>query len=132
MHKNEKKFPDYFPAGCPPAEAEELEIEVYRLCRNIIPEEKDFETFYQINPEKWKNNFEAYGVSVFKSFIEIQTMREKDPRLRAKFKTYAAGCTYEYTGVIQHTSKKLRESHYTWWLYEGVKPHEYFKYYEFE
>ena len=45
-------FPQYFPKNCPPKDAEEKEMTVYRFCRNKHIVEDDFKSYYQKDPNK--------------------------------------------------------------------------------
>jgi hypothetical protein len=45
------------------------------------------------------------------------------PDLQSRYKAYAVGTTYAYTGVVLQTSKD--KDHITWWLHDGIKPHEF-------
>lgn len=120
------KFPDYFPPECPPEEAEEREIEVYRLCRKNKVMASDFESFYQKRPEKFQGMIESYGLSVFPSKKDCEKAQQKSPNLR-RFRGCSHGITYKYTGKILNTPNHNNPSHITWWLYEGVEPHTYFQ-----
>jgi len=47
------------------------------------------------------------------------------PYMRKQKKAYATDIAHSHTGVIKQTGPS---GHYTWWIYEGVEPHTYFKY----
>jgi len=121
------KFPDYFPQGCPPSEAVFKEMDVYRLCVNSTPCEEDFQSFYLSDPKKYAGNIRAYGISTFPSFKACESALRKCVNLRNKYKFCAHGITYIYTGKVMNTPSKANPKHITWWLYDGVKPHTYFK-----
>jgi hypothetical protein len=123
MSNDQTKFPDYFPIGCPPSDAISQEIYVYRYLTGEEITENDFASYYLMDKDKYKNNINAYGLSVE---INLDKMKKglKLPDIRRRFKSIAGGKTYHYTGVIKNT---YRPYHYTWWLYEGIKPHEYFE-----
>lgn len=119
-----RKFPDYFPEGCPPDDAKEMETHAYRFCENPIYEhDENWKTFYDRNPEKYKNMIQAYGLSFFLD------KRNTEKFMKTKsFKniTIVEGLITSDTGVVKDTSKN-NNAHHTWWLYENVKPHLYFK-----
>lgn len=120
------KFPEYFPPECPPSDAYKEELEVYRYCEKadvILP--SDFISYYQMNPNKYKNVTIAYGLSVMLD-KEDCLKGLKLPAIRKKFKNFAKGTTYINTGVIKRTPNKKSKSHCTWWIYEGVHPETYF------
>ena len=121
------KFPAYFPENCPPAEAIAEKCLLFRLCKKATLSEQDFISFYLINPQKHKDNINAYGLSVFKSFDDCVRAKSKSPNLRKKYKYVARGLNNSYRGKILHTPNGTNPNHYTWWLYEGVQPHTFFE-----
>ncbi len=123
------KFPTYFPENCPPAEATDEECVLFRLCKGPTLTEKDFTSFYLINPQKHKDNVNAYGLSVFKSIDDCKHAKSKSPNLRKKYKCVASGSNNSYRGKILHTPSGTNPDHYTWWLYDGVQPHTFFEVY---
>lgn len=125
-YKIKQKFPDYFPPGCPPADATEREIEVFRLCENKCVAASDFESYFQKNPKRYAGKILAYGISVFPSLAACKSAQDKSPFLR-KCQACARGITYNYSGKILNTPGKNNPSHITWWLYEGIEPHTYFE-----
>jgi hypothetical protein len=128
MNNEVRKFPNFFPNLCPPKEAKEENILVYRLTKNNPPIAEDFLSHVLLNPNKTYTDIRAYGLSVFWDYNEIKNALNLNPRLR-KFKYISYGNTFEYTGVILRTSdeKSNSKSHTTWWLYEDIYPHTYFK-----
>lgn len=121
---NTRSFPECFPPGCPPKDAQELEIDVHRLCERNPICEGDFKSFYESDPNKYRFNDLCYGLSVYNSHNACIAARRKSPNLRNKT-VCAHGITYKSTGKIKQTGKV--PNHYTWWLYEEVKPHTYFE-----
>lgn len=118
-------FPSYFPDGCPPNDVRTEELYVYRYCMTENITADDFLSYYQLNPEKYKDNIQAYGLSVLCDKQDcIKGL--KLPGIKRRFKSFACGITYKNTGVIKKTPNKVSLSHCTWWLYDGVKPHIYF------
>ena len=123
-------FPTYFPKGCPPAEAIDEECLLYRLCKRKELSEDDFTSFYLINPEKHKDNINAYGLSVFRTANDCLSVRNKAPKLRKKYKHIASGWTNKFRGKILNTPSNASPAHFTWWVYEGVYPHTFFEIYD--
>lgn len=119
-------FPDYFPEGCPPNEASDSEIELFRLCMQSPPCEEDFITFYEQNPEKYRGNILAYGLSAYATAGDCISARKKSPRLRAKCKYIAKGRNNPLRGKTLQTPSHANPNHITWWVYKGVKPHSFF------
>lgn len=127
MDKITLKFPTYFPENCPPEEASDEECILFRLCKGTILTEKDFRSFFLINPEKYKDLINAYGLSVFKSIEDCKHAMSKSPNLRRKYKYIAKGTNNNCRGKVLHTPSGTNPNHYTWWLYDGVKPHTFFE-----
>lgn len=119
-------FPAYFPENCPPAEATDETCMLYRFCKNEQPSECDFESFYLINPQKHKDNINAYGLSVYKSVEDCERTLSKAPKLRKKYSCIACGENNKDRGKILNTPSGTNPEHYTWWTYDGVKPHTFF------
>lgn len=122
MANDELKFPGYFPPGCPPNDASNEELEVYRYCVNsdrVLAD--DFISYYQGNPNKYKNIIIAYGLSVLLSREECEKGL-KFPSIKKKFSGFAKGVTYKDRGVIKRTPNNVSKSHCTWWIYEGIQP----------
>lgn len=121
------QFPDYFPEDCPPVEAKSIDFKVFRLSKHANLTEDTFKSFYQINPERWMGVIQSYGISVFHTKEDCESALRKSPCLKKRMKYYAFGIANKDSGKIMKTPSKDNPRHYTWWLYEGVKPHTYFK-----
>lgn len=129
MDSSALKFPAYFPENCPPEEATDEECVLFRLCKSLTLTEQDFISFYLINPQKHKYNINAYGLSVFKSAADCERAKSKSPNLRKKYKYISSGLNNNHRGKVLHTPNGTNPDHYTWWLYDGVKPHTFFEIY---
>ena len=117
------KYPEYFPQDCPPEDAQTLEIEAYRGCQNNVITRDDFKSYYELG--KKCNKVEAYGVSLFTDFREVQVMMAM-PNFRLNHPFIAKGITKSECGEIKYTGKN-HKSHITWWLYEDSTPEAYFQ-----
>lgn len=125
MSEKVLSFPAYFPENCPPDDAKAEELCVYRYCVGNTVSVNDFISYYQTDPERYKDNINAYGLSVL-SKKEDCIKGLKLPAIKKRFKSYASGITYINTGVIKKTPNNNNPSHCTWWLYDGVDPSTYF------
>lgn len=119
-------FPDYFPEGCPPEEATDAEIELYRFCTQSPPCEEDFCSYYEQNPQRYEGVIQAYGLSVLPSADECLKALRKSPVLRAKYKYIATGANNPSRGKTLQTPGRISPRHITWWVYKDVKPHTFF------
>lgn len=120
------RFPEYFPEGCPPAEASDNEILLFRFCQSAIPTEDDFVSYYQRNPKKYSGNIQAYGLSVFPTEEDCISARKKSPFLSKKYPFWSSGKNTPERGKTLKTPSKENPAHITWWVYEGVSPHTFF------
>ncbi|AOZ93623.1 hypothetical protein [Paenibacillus crassostreae] len=127
MSVNIKIYPDYFPANCPPNDALEEEIIVYRLCESNPVSENDFLSHFILNPNRnYNGKLQAFGLSVISDIEEIEKMRNISPIMRKK-KYVATGMTMGSSGVIKKTPSNNCNSHITWWLIKEALPHAYFE-----
>lgn len=119
-------FPSYFPDNCPPDEATDEEKLLFRLCPKSELTEKDFLSYYNQDPQKWANNTQAYGLSVLESKEDCERARRKNGKLRKLYPFSASGMNNSDRGKILNTPSYTNPRHFTWWVYEGVKPHTFF------
>lgn len=124
---NTPKFPYYFPSNCPPTEAVSDAKELFRFCIGEVPAPEDFISFYLSNPEKYRENVRAYGLSVYGSLADCNAALRKSPKLRAKFCSISHGITDESIGKYMPTPSRFNPKHITWWVYDGIKPHTFFE-----
>lgn len=127
-----KKFPDYFPEGCPPEEATEKEMTLFRLCKHNYPCEEDFQPHVILYPdrEEYKANVLAYGLSTLPSVEDCEHLLKISSKMRSCMKCIAFGKVDGDTGKVLNTPNKNNSNHMTWWVYEGVKPHTFFTAYQ--
>ena len=127
MDQNRHIYPSYYPDNCPPDEATDEEKLLYRLCSGSVLTENDFLSFYDTDPQRWANNIQAYGLSVLESQADCDRARRKNGKLRKKYPFCASGMNNSDRGRILNTPSKVNPRHFTWWVYEGVKPHTFFE-----
>lgn len=131
MENKAKHFPAFFPKGCPPANAKGERIVLFRLCKTVNPAPEDFLSFYQIDPERYAGNIQAYGLSTYPSAETCKSAKRKSPRLRKECKGIACGQVEADHGKILRTPSNANPAHITWWVYEEIEPHTFFqKYHE--
>ena len=122
----EQKYPEYFPQGCPPEDAEKGDKELYRFCKGITTEKSDFVSYYINNPEKYKNKVNSYGLSVFGSIDDCLSAYRKSPYIFGKYRSISKGNTNIERGSYKNTPSKSNLAHITWWVCDGVKPETFF------
>ena len=117
-------YPDYFPKGCPPRDAKNIEITAYRICKNNVVTHDDFLSHYQLGlAPNFKDNIK-YGVSLLSDKEKALNMLRL-PRFNNKY--IAEGITKKGLGVIKNTpTKQIGNVHYTWWLKNDTRPENYF------
>lgn len=128
LSQNNNQYPDFFPDGCPPNDAESMEIKVYRLVKGDKITKSDFMSFYEEGRDARSPIFPyiEFGLSVNSEYDELKKYWRGSPALKKKFKQIASGLTHKNTGVVKPTPSKMQKSHYTWWLYKDAKPEKYF------
>lgn len=127
MDQYEHKYPSYFPEDCPPDEATDEEKVLFRLCSGTELTENDFLSLYNMNPEKWVNKIQAYGISVLESKEDCDRARRINGKLRKRYPYCASGKNNAERGRILNTPSNTNPRHFTWWVYEGIKPHTFFE-----
>ena len=113
-------WPNYFPVECPPADARNDDVWVYRLVTNVPPTLNDFMPTKIEQPEReFKQNeiCAACGVSVFRDVQDAIKKRSLYKPLRAK--RIAIGQISKLDGLVLET---FAPSHMTWWL-QTATPH---------
>lgn len=116
------EWPDFFPpCDCPPHDAQPATGCVYRILSGEEPAPGDFRSHREMFPEqKFDDECDACGLSVYAEAADAVRMRRRIPRLRKG--TIAIGTLKAVLGKIKYTSKGNRDSHHTWWLTPGIEP----------
>lgn len=129
LNKIKSVYPDFFPNGCPPGDAETKELEAYRLVENDQICEKDFKSLIEVgrNQRHPKYPFMEYGLSINLNYEELIKHWRSVPGLKKKYKNIAFGITYKDTGVVKSTPSRTQKNHHTWWLFKNALPEDYFK-----
>ena len=118
-------WPDFYPADCPPAEAESASGTVYRLVKHDPARAEDFKSVFEENLRgvKEKQTVNLYGLSVHRDSQDSERLRERLKNRARKFKNrqIAEGSLNSTLGMIRHTPS-IEESHHTWWVPIGAEP----------
>lgn len=110
-------FPDNWPPGCPPADAEPAAGPVYRLVKNIPPLAEDFKTHHEIGKMPKAPACLRAGLSVFRTRDDAIHQSKLHPFLGNKIAS-AELCPEH--GKVKLTRGTM-PSHTTWWPYLGVE-----------
>lgn len=114
------QWPSYFPDQCPPADARNDNVQVFRLVTGTPLSAEDFLPTIAEQPHR---DFDvsklcaACGVSVYRNVQDAMTTRARFKALRSR--KIARGRITESDGVILET---FTPSHMTWWLQTST-PH---------
>ena len=113
------EFPNFFPKGCPPDEAQPAAEEFFRLVRSDEPDDDDFLSHVERGINGRFDKCIASGLSVFTELKDVY-------KLKRRVKAFAnrrvsRGKAESRDGLALHTPSKEEDSHHTWWLFEGVK-----------
>ena len=119
------EWPDFYPANCPPAEAEPASGTVYRLVRHDPAQAEDFKTPFEENPGRFNNkpSIKNCGLSVhtdMRDSEQLKTVMKMVPRFRDA--QIAEGELNPTLGMIHHTPSAKYKSHHSWWVPVGAEP----------
>lgn len=123
----EQNYPDYFPEGCPPDDVSVEEKVLYRFCKGDEPTESDFISYYITNPDKYKDNVLAFGLSVLPDIDQCKEAYRKYPFIR-KYNSVARGKTNKNRGSWKTTPGRISPAHITWWVCKDVEPCDFFEF----
>jgi hypothetical protein len=110
------KFPDDWPAGCPPADAGAADGDAYRLVRNDPPTADDFLTHHETGKLPNASPCLRCGLSVFRSRDDAEHQHRAYPRLGR----FIARGTFQARDGVTLLTRGRQPTHTTWWPYEGV------------
>ena len=122
------QWPDYFPDGCPPQDAQPATGEVYRLVKKNPPESKDFIPTRKKQPSKdfGEKECEACGLSVLRNVEDAVRVKSRAPGMKKRL--VAKGTLNPHLGRIKRTpSKKFGQVHHTWWAPTDIQPWSVFR-----
>lgn len=118
---------DDFPEQCPPSDARQDTLEVFRLVSNIPPTADDFRPNIREFPHRPFTEDVlccVHGVSVYRKYEDVLSTREnKRNKKHLRDKKIAVGTITPKDGLVKETFKP---SHMTWWL-QTDEPHRTFR-----
>jgi hypothetical protein len=115
-------WPSFFPSECPPTDAEDASVEVFRIVSSDPPAACDFKSFAQTNPKKHGGKCKPSGLSVFTGLGDaLKYLRRVQGEVQgdARRTLIARALLSPEAGKIQHTPSSLHNSHHTWWAPDG-------------
>lgn len=110
------KFPDDWPAGCPPTDAVDAAGDVYRLVRSDPPTDRDLASHWETGQLPRADACLRCGLSVFRGEEEARHQRKLFPKLGG----FIAGATLHADHGKTKLTKGQQPTHTTWWAYDGV------------
>ncbi len=110
------EFPDDWPQGCPPDDAEPADGVVYRLVKNKPPTESDFLSHHETGRLPNAPACLRCGLSVFRDLADAVHQRRLLPRLGR----YVARGELEDTHGKTRLTSGQQPTHTTWWPFVGV------------
>lgn len=122
MNNPPKKWPNFYPEGCPPSTATPRKVDpAFRCAEFPPPNARDFiPHFLKFEDKDWGNVlFDACAVSCY---TDINGARNLAKKLK-KFKYIVKGTIPEDSGVVEIG----RKSHLNWWVYDGYPDYKLFK-----
>ena len=119
------EWPDFYPANCPPAEAEPASGTVYRLVNHDPPQAEDFKTPFEENPKRFDNkpDIRNCGLSVHTDMQDSEQLK-KTMKMIPRFQNsqIAEGELNPTLGLILHTPSSKYRFHHSWWVPVGAEP----------
>jgi hypothetical protein len=105
-----------FPEGCPPTEALDPTLSVYRVIKSEQPLPEDFMSLSELGrTRKGVDPCTHFGISVFDTWEGADVARQNFPQL-GEF--IACGTLSAEHGKIKLTNPLTR--HHTWWPCDGI------------
>lgn len=115
-------WPSFFPSECPPTEAENASVEVFRIVSFDPPAACDFQSFAQTHPKKYQGKCKPSGLSVFTGMEDaLKYLRRVQGEAQGVVprRLIARALLSPQAGKIQHTPSASHNSHHTWWAPDG-------------
>lgn len=106
-------FPDDWPPGCPPEDAEDAQGEVFRVVKKQPPTDDDFKTYHEQGIVRGDPILRC-GLSVFRLASDAEHASRK---FRNMGKLIAKALLQAEHGKTKQTGKP---THTTWWPYREV------------
>jgi hypothetical protein len=119
------EWPDFWPANCPPEDAEPPDCEVYHYVRRNPPGKGDCKPRRGPNSQRcFDDECMACGLSVYPTREAALECRDAVPGFR---RLYVAKATLEpHHGVMKMTPSAASSMHHTWWVAIGIDPRRLF------
>lgn len=119
------EWPAFYPPDCPPKDANEFSGSFFRFVENDPPNGSDFLPMIIQNPnKKYTPLCKACGISLFKNETDLNILMRRIPAYRNK--KIAHGTLNQNCGRGKHTPNQFYQSHYTWWIPDGLTICEHF------
>lgn len=113
------KWPNYFPKMCPPEDSVDADGEIFRIIKDVAPDDKDFICHWILKKtrrKQYKKNgqeCQCCGLSVLVSLEDAKEVMQIVPALGDNI---AVAKMNAETGKMKHTPCDLHRNHYTWWV----------------
>lgn len=111
------KFPSDWPDECPPQDAEDAAGIVFRLVKNVPPQDKDMKSHHESGKLPHAPACLRCGLSVFRELRDAAHQRHLMPRLGK----WIARATLQAEHGKTKLTKGQQPTHTTWWTYDGVQ-----------
>lgn len=115
-------WPSFFPSECPPKDADDASIVVFRIVSSNPPAATDFQSFAQTNPKRYGGKCKPSGLSVFTGIDDaLKYLRRVQGEVHGDTPRHliAHALLSPEAGKILHTPSDSHNSHHTWWAPDG-------------
>ncbi|MEY4576728.1 MAG: hypothetical protein RL701_1431 [Pseudomonadota bacterium] len=110
-------YPEDWPEGCPPAEAQPAQGTFYRILNHAAPTLEDFQSHHERGLAPNADRVKRCGLSIYETQAQARHRQKLTPRLGQYL---SAGSLTPESGVI---SASDRSGHITWWPAKDVQRH---------
>jgi hypothetical protein len=121
------RFPDWFPASCPPEAAVDASGVVFRFVTNNPVDPGDFQSHHELGLARTANPCSRCSLSIFD---DKDAARTKLKQLRGRYPDRFGLHIAEGTLTAEFGKMKQdggNRSHFEWWAYDGVERHRPFR-----
>ena len=107
------------PINCPPATAQELNVEVFRIIKTSIPTEEDFKPYYKLYPDNPRYNSvcKAFAISFYDTLANAKIALEE--AIGRGNKIGSSIGKYTITETDGKTVYTAKSGHYSTWFYQS-------------
>jgi hypothetical protein len=113
---DELAFPADWPENCPPSDAVQGPLTVYRVVKKF-PDDAEFKTAHEMDKFRTSCQCQRRGLSVLPS---VESARHCKSVMPFRGDVIIRGRLEKHHGKAKHTESRTQPDHWTWWPVEGI------------